>query len=265
MKDAIKNTETLFKYFNGGVYTSFIIFIAATIYILIIEKNKKIKDFFVWYTVVILLVVWNPVAIYILNKFINFAALYRIYFMLPLYVTISYAFTKLISRRKNVIIKNSLIVVLIGYICFFHSESVFKNVTYKYNNFYKLPDESVKVADIIYNDDTYKEKKAIVPYGMSSQIQQIHASINLLYTRIVTNPKDENGKPMPTDSDDPAGYEPIEKINEGDTKYLDNLCKENMINYVVLSKNLVLQEPMEKYNFEELEKTDENIIYIRKK
>jgi hypothetical protein len=137
--------------------------------------------------------------------------------------------------------------------------------TKKYNNFYKLPDETVLVANIIYNDDTYEEKMAIVPYGMSSQIQQIYPSIDLLYTRIITRPKDENGNPLPTDADDPSGYEPIQKINEGDTAYIANLCDEKNINYVVFSKTLELQEPIEKYNFKVLEETDENIVYVKNK
>jgi hypothetical protein len=102
-----------------------------------------------------------------------------------------------------------------------------------------------------------------VPYGMSSQIQQIYPSINLLYTRIVSNTVDENGNPSPTDSDDPTGYEPIQKINEGDTAYIANLCKEQNINYVALEKNLELQEPMENYGFEVLNKTDEHIVYVK--
>jgi hypothetical protein len=248
------------------MYVSFIIFIIATLYIWVVEKNKKIRDIFTWYTVIILLIIWNPLGIYILGKFINFSSLYRVYFMLPLYPTIAFAFTKFIERRKNKIVKYVLLVCILIFICFFNETNVFLSSTYetnKYNNFYKLPDETVDVAKIIYNDDTYKEKKAIVPYGMSSQIQQIYPSIELLYTRIVTNPKDENGNPLPTDSEDPSGYEPIQKINEGDTAYIANLCNEKNINYVVLSKSIELQEPMENYDFVVLKETKENIVYIK--
>lgn len=61
------------------------------------------------------------------------------------------------------------------------------------------------------------------------------------------------------------GYEPIYKIKEGDTAYIDRLCMENEINYVVLAKDLKLQQPMEDYNFRVLAKTEEHVVYIRKK
>jgi len=268
MEETFKNIKTLFEYFNGGDYFAFGVFIVATVYIWITEKDKKIRDFFTWYTVIILLIIWNPFLVNILNEFINFSSLYRLYYMLPLYVTIAFAFTKFISNRSNVFYKSAAIIAVLVFILFFGETYVFMNPykeTYFFNNLYKLPDETVKVADMIYNDDTYENKKAIVPYGMSSQIQQVHVSIDLLYTRLVSNPKDEDGNPMPTDSDDPAGYEPIQKIAEGDTAYIDQICKDNQINYVVLSKDLELQEPMENYNFRVLGKTDDNIVYVRKK
>jgi hypothetical protein len=266
MKELFTNIKTLFEYFNGGVYVSFIVFIISVIYIWIVEKNKKVRDIFTWYTVIILLVIWNPLAIYILKKFINFSSMYRVYYMLPLYPTIAFAFTKFIERRKSKKIKIISLVCILVFVCFLNEQNIFLSSvyqTYNYNNLYKLPDETIAVANIIYNDDTYSQKKAIVPYGMSSQIQQIYPSINLLYTRIVSNTVDENGNPSPTDSDDPTGYEPIQKINEGDTAYIANLCKEQNINYVALEKNLELQEPMENYGFEVLNKTDEHIVYVK--
>lgn len=268
MEETVKNIKTLFEYFNGGQYLSFIVFIIATIYIWLTEKDKRIRDFFTWYTIIVLLIIWNPLALNIFNKFINFASMYRLYYMLPLYVTIAFAFTRFISNRKDIVLKCVYAFLIVVFICFFSETNVFMSPykkTYEYHNFYKLPDESVKVADIIYNDTTYKEKKAIVPYGMSSHIQQVHVSIDLLYTRIISSLTDEDGNPLPTDSDDPSGYGPIQKIKQGDTAYIDELCRNSRINYVVLEKDLKLQEPMENYDFKVLAKTDEHIVYIRKK
>ena len=263
--EIFKDVKIIFEYFNGGVYSSFLLFIIATVYIWFTEKNKVIKSFFSWYNIIIFFIIWNPFAIKLFNKFINYASLYRVYYMLPLYITIAYAFTKCIDKRKNTVLKVIIFCSIIVFIWRYYEDNIFLSHLYEYNNFYKLPDETIKVADIIYYDKTYEEKKAIVPYGMSSQIQQVHYSIKLLYTRFISNPVDENGNPSPYDVDDPSGYEPIRKINEGDTKYIDNLCEKNNINYVVLSRTVNLQEPMENYNFKILDVTEENIVYIREK
>ena len=82
MEETVKNIKVLFEYFNGGQYLSFMVFIIATIYIWLTEKDKKIRDFFTWYTIIVLLIIWNPLAVSIFNKFINFSSLYRLYYML---------------------------------------------------------------------------------------------------------------------------------------------------------------------------------------
>lgn len=242
--------QTLFYYFNDGVMFSFIVFLLSVQYIWFTEENKKIKDLFFWYIIIIFLIIWNPICIYILGKFINFSSLYRVYYMLPMYPVIAYVFTKIVEKGKNIIQKILVMFVFIAFICV-SGRNVFDAFpVYKVGNLYQLPDDTVFVAEIIYNDNTYKNKKAIVPYGMSSQIQQIYPSIELLYTRRVSNLLDVNGNPSPNDTDAPIGYEPIEKINEGDTIYIVELCEREKINYVVFSKSITLQDSMENHGFE---------------
>ena len=115
-----------------------------------------------------------------------------------------------------------------------------------------MPDETVFAAEAIYKDDKYKDKKAIVPYGMSSQIQQIYSSIDLVYTRIVSNQLDENGKPSPSDTDNPGDNELIRKFNEGDTEYIVDFCNRENVNYIVFYDSTQLQRPLEELGFESI-------------
>lgn len=247
------NIKVLFEYFFKNVMFSLILFCICVIYIFITEKNKKVKDLFVWYILGVILIVWNPLVTYFLGKFINFSSMYRLYYTIPMYPIIAYSFTKLVSNFKKTWLK------LIGMIAVCSIVIIFGRNVYddwalqKYGNLYKLPDETVFVAEVIYRDDKYKDKKAIVPYGMSSQIQQIYSSIDLVYTRIISNQTKENGRPSPSDTDDPGDNEVIKKFNEGDMEYIVELCNRENVNYIVVSDITQLKRPLEELGFEKLE------------
>lgn len=264
MKELIRQIKTVYKYFNNENYVFFAIFLISVLYIFLTEKDKKKKDFFVWYTAVIFLVIWNPICIWILNKFINFSSMYRIYYMLPILITIAYAGVKVIedsSKYKKMIatLLISGIIVLVGKNIFSEGKLM------KFSNHYKLPDEDVEVAYIISSDEETDYKKAIVPYGMSSRIRQVKPDIKLVYTRIVSSPKDADGNVMPTDSEDPTGYEPVEKFNVGDVEFIANLCEETNTNYVVFPKATELSDDMENHGFELYSETLNYDIYRAKK
>ena len=261
---SINKIEILFKHFFNNTMISLILFVLSVIYVFCTEKNKKIRDLFFWYILVILIIIWNPLVIHILGKFINFSSLYRVYYMVPMYPVIAYCFTKIILKF-NKKWKKIFGVLLICVIVVLFGKNVFNDwELLEYNNFYKLPDETLFSAEIIYNDKKYQDKKAIVPYGMSSQIQQIYPSIELLYTRIITNNKDENGIPSPADTDNPENNKMIKRINNGDTKYIAELCEKENINYVVFYDITLLQQPLEELGFDKIGSDFGVTVYRRK-
>ena len=261
MSKLIDEIKTLFEYFNNGDYIFFLFFLLSIITIFYFEKDIKIRDFFTWYSIIILGVIWNPICIWVLNKFINMGAMYRIYYMLPLVISIAYALTKIIEKNKNIFQKLLMVFVFTVLIVIF-GECIFNQYsTIKVNNLYKLPDETVQVAKIISEDNETTYKKAIVPYEMSSHIRQLYANVELYYTRIISNPKDENGNPRPYDTDEPLNYKPVQKLNAGDVPYITDLAKKNNINYVVFSRATVLSDKMENYGFELYKQTVTYDIY----
>lgn len=242
--------ELLFDYFFNKTVLSLVILAVCIMYIYYTEKNKKIRDFFVIYTLIILFIICNPLFIHIIESFINFGSLYRLYYMIPMYIIIAYVFTKIIRKKSHKLIYILLLPLILG----LFGKSVYNEIgLMKYNNFYKLPDETVFVAETIYNDELYAEyKKAIVPYGMSSQIQQIYPNIKLAYTRFVSN-VESNGLPSPSDTDDPSGYEIIQKMNEGDTRYICEYCENELINYIAIYDNINIKQPFENFGFEKID------------
>lgn len=258
---SLDEVKIVFEYFFGGKYLFFIIFILSVLYMAITGKNKKIKMFFTMYIVFILFIVWNPVCISLLQKMINFSSLYRIYYMIPMQFTIAIAFAKMISKIKDKKFKLECVLACCVLIIISGNLVYDETNTIEVNNWYKLPDESVQVAEIIHNDNTFEEKRAVVPYGMSSHIRQIYSDIALTYTRIVYNPKDEEGFSLPTDSDDASKYPPVVAINTGDIAYLKDYSKKNRLNYIVMNKNTTLSMPIETIGFEKYQETKEHIVY----
>ena len=181
--------------------------------------------------------------------------------MLPTCISIAYAITKLIENCKTTKTKLAALACTSILIVFFGKCIFNKFTTEKFSNFYKLPDETVAVAYLIAGDTETEEKKALVPYGMSSQIRQVCPEIKLYYSRIVSNPKDENGNSLPHDTDDPSNYEPVQRLNSGDVQYITNLCKKSNTNYIVFDKNIPLKDRPENFGFEVYAETEKHLIY----
>ncbi len=255
--------KALFYHFFDNVLLSLILFSLCVLYIFLTEKNKKIRDLFGWYVISIIIIVWNPLVIHILENFINFSSMYRLYYMIPMYPVIAYCFTKVIQGLSKKSKKILCTVIIFSVVLIFGKSIYSEGGLREVNNFYKLPDESVFVAEAIYKDEKYKEKRAIVPYGMSSHIQQIHSTIQLAYTRIVKSYSLENGLPSTADTDDPAGNELVEKFSEGDTKYIVDYCNSQRINYIVYDDNSYLEEPFENYGFEKIDSAYNFSVYRR--
>ena len=234
MSELIDEIKMVYSYFNDEDYVFFSIFLLSIIYIFITEKNKKVKDFFVFYSIFILAVIWNPICIYVLNKFINIGSMYRIYYMLPTCISIAYAITKLIENCKTTKIKLIAFASTSIFIVFFGNCIFNKLTTEKFSNLYKLPDETVAVAYLIAGDTETTEKKAIVPYGMSSQIRQICPEVKVYYSK---------------------------RLNSGDVEYITNLCKKSNTNYIVFDKNIPLQDNPEDFGFELYAETEKHLIY----
>lgn len=260
-----EKVKTLFEYFNANDYMFFIIFVISIIYILFTEKEKKVKILLTAYSVIIMCIIFNPLAIKIFEKMINFSSIYRIYYMLPLGITISYAATKLILEQKNKYIKAGLFIFVIGFIML-TGDSVYKFTTVKVGTLYKLPDEVVQVATILAEDEKTEFKRAIVPYGMSSQIGQITAKVQLLYTRVVANEKDEEGNKSPVDTDDIKYCESALKLSQGDVEYIGNLANKSKYNYVVYPKHTPTKDngSFENYGFELIYETENYWIFRSK-
>lgn len=240
--EIIKNT---FLEFQGtGMYIA--LFLVSLLYIYLKEKNKKVKNFLVFYPLVVLLVTLNPIFNKLVGPIFKESTYWRVYWLIPLGVEIAYAAVLLINeqdeRIKKIVATISVIaIIMVSGKYIYNSENFIKT-----GNWYKLPDESVRIAQLI-GKDTEAHKKAIVPETIIAHIRQIDSSIELAYKR------------------DPEGrYEnnlAFHSLNSGDVETLTKIAKNTGCNYIVFKKATVLTAKMEDFGFEKFDETENHAIY----
>ena len=218
-----------FKQFKGtGMYLA--LFFFSIIYIFLKEEDKKKKIFF------------NK----IVGKIFTGSVYWRVFWMLPLGSTIAYASVKIIDEGKE---KFEKIVACIGIIV-----TIIVSGTFIYNklnyqpigNLYKVPDESVRVAQLI-GADTLTNKKAMVLPELVPYIRQVDATIGLAYKRDTKMDYSKNKF--------------VQAMYSGNVENITKLAKENNCNYIVMDKGTVLSLDFFYFNFNPMAETEHYVSY----
>lgn len=244
LKESFEIIMENYSSFQGtGMYLA--LFFIAMLYIFMKEENKNIKRLLVYFPILILLVTLNPIFNKIVGKIFTRTVYWRVFWMIPLDLTIIYALIKFVKTRdekkEKIIVAISLMLILIMSGSFVYNKENFLKV----GNLYKLPDEHVRIAQLIGADNT-EYKKAIVPEDMVGKIRQIDSSILLSYRR---NPEGYTDEPI------------VQHLYAGEVALVvDDAIKQNC-NYVVYRKATVLKEPMENYGFVKFGETENYAIY----
>lgn len=181
MINAINKIFEIYENYSG---TSMMLvwFVLAVIYLWIAEKDKNIKMMFCYVLSVIGILFFCPIFAYIaMRYFLDSQTYYRVLWMLPMGIVVSYASVKLAtsvpSVRNRKIFAAAIILCIAVTGQFIYSN---KSVTMG-ENAYKLPSDVIKVADIMRVEG--RSVKAAVPSEMLQFIRQYDASINLAYGR----------------------------------------------------------------------------------
>lgn len=247
LTDYINEIKSSYDQFvMGGMY--FALFLVAMLYIFLKEKDKKIKMFFICFPIIAFLVIVNPIFYKFLSPAFSVNTYNRMFWILPIGIEIAYASILLISEEEK---KSKKIITFIGIIIiialsgnfYFHvDDGSFR----EFGNLYKLPDESVLVAQLIGIDEE-ENKKALVPADLVPYIRQIDASIELLYGR----------EPDTAYWNNPYATE----LDNGNVEYIVKILEKNNCQYVVYRRATVMREPIENYGYEMINETTNYVIY----
>ena len=202
-----------------GSFGFALLFAVGIIVIFILEKEKIKRYAFLWYSLVVLVFIYNPITLFLSRKFLEpttFDQYYlRFFSLVPVMVVIAYMFTLLATKLTGVkklagVIAACLIIAILGN-CIY-TEDWFT----KAENRNKVPQDVVTICDIFadYEGDVIR---IMAPQDIAVYLRQMDSRFSMPYSRSLPDEAYEltNEKP-----------EPLEVA-----KY----AKENNVSFVVVS------------------------------
>ena len=158
------------------------LYAAALVYICL-RGSRREKEIFIPSSVFLILTVYNPVAPVILDKFFDVNnEYYRFFWLLPVIFLVPYLFAKLIlSAAKGT--DRVTISLLILCICLVSGKYVYSDGLKLATNIYKMPDELIKISEVIHDDSDAEYPKAFLEYEYNMQMRQYDPKILLTIDR----------------------------------------------------------------------------------
>lgn len=244
-KENIESIVRAFSEYKGlGGYLA--IFFIAILYMFLKrkERNKNEIVFFLIYPIILLFVLINP----IFNKLVHpiFDTIYfRLLWMLPLGVELAYFAVSFINDQNDniqkLVVGITSVIVVISSGTFIYNAKNFQKV----GNLYKLPDEGVRVTQLIGADDE-NYKKVIAPPSIIAIIPQIDSSVHLSNKR-----EAESYNKIPE----------IMAMSYGDLGELMKAATDKKCNYIILEKTMWWNADIRDFGFEVFAETDNYVIY----
>lgn len=182
--DTIRVLWTQITAYNGQTF--FVgLFLAALSFLWVTEKEKASRTVFVYLTTMLMVLFICPVfawfAFHFFMKGDDVLIYYRVFWYLPVGITISLASIRLISRMKTAARKAAVAVVIMAVICL-NGKLVYTNTYYtKATNLYHIPQNAIDVAEIVRMDKYWP--KAVFPSELLMFIRQYTAEIYMPYGR----------------------------------------------------------------------------------
>lgn len=168
----------IFKLYTG-LKLLFVLTAAAWIYLLVTEKDKRIRLLFVYAPILIVLLFLFPLS----RKLFVAAGLdgetyYRIIWTVPMGLITAYGACRLFAGHKRIgLILTSALIVLCGSL-------VYRNAyVSKAENLYHMPDEVIKICNLIAPEGEEERVTALMPPELIHFVRQYDARINMPYGR----------------------------------------------------------------------------------
>lgn len=163
------------------------LFFAAVLYLIAAKKEEeeKTKKLLVGYTVLFAFVYLCPVTAYIIMQYcIGGSVYWRMLWLLPLNITISYVFVKWLFQTKGKM-QFALFAVVAVVIIILSGSPVYTKTNFtSAENAYKIPQSAIEVCEIIEKDYDGKDNpKATVSNELLCYIRQYDAGIRMPYGR----------------------------------------------------------------------------------
>lgn len=172
-----------FKEYWGSCAFGFI-FLIGMLFAVIIKKDK-ISRMFLWYTIFLVLTVYNPVLVKIIIPILNFDnEYYRFFWILPVIPVLAYYITALIWKINGTLKKGICLAAILLVLAFLGTpiQGVVTNFS-MIENIYKVPNDLRAVCDVIHADSEKENPNVIFSNELNTVARQYDASLNLVLHR----------------------------------------------------------------------------------
>lgn len=186
-------------YWNNFGYAT--LFVLALVGILIFEKEKIKRYAYLWYSLVTILVIYNPISLMIFRRFlepVTFDQYYlRFYGLVPVMIVIAYGATLVVKKLSGVkkLVAVAAICAVIGVL----GNCIYTEDWYtKAENRNKVPQDVVTICDLFadYEGDTIR---IMAPQEIAVYLRQMDSRFSMPYSRALPDEAYEltNEKPDP--------------------------------------------------------------------
>lgn len=181
------NLITIWNNYIGSGYYHFLY--ACSIIIILIKGNKRAKKYFIIIPIIYLLTIYNPILTNIIAKYFTSASVFwRLFWLLPIELSIAYSFVLLINFKESKYYKTIIsvfeIIILIVLGRFVYSK---ENGFEFPENFSKIPKQIVMQTQFILDKEINNDRliTALVPPEPmhSVTIRQLTSQINIFWSR----------------------------------------------------------------------------------
>lgn len=213
----------IFKLYTG---LKFLLLLSAFawIFLLVTEKDKRIRTVLVYAPIIVVALFLFPVS----RKAFVAAGLdgetyYRILWTIPMGIIFVYAVCRLFAghRRIGLILSSGLIIVCGSY--------VYKsNYISKAENLYHIPDTVIEICDLIRPENPKEKVSAVMPTDLIHFVRQYDAAINMPYGREMLVNQWDYYNPV---------YEEMEKPETVNVETLLEATREEHCQYIVMAKD----------------------------
>lgn len=250
MAEILSLVKSVYQSFSGtGMYFS--LFYIALLYICLKKEEKETKYIFVYPSLFLLFIIFNPVTAQIIGgHLVGWDVYWRVFWTLPLIAVIAYGGTQVVriqeGKRKQILtqIAIALIIILCG-------KFALNTELFSYpENLYKIPNEVIEVADIILEDG--EEPRVAAPLSVSGYLREYTGEIIQAYGRNAARNAASKGTL--------AIYEQLSS-EAPDLEFLVKKVRKGKYKYLVVSSRWQYDKEFAEYQYEKLGCTNSYVIY----
>lgn len=196
-----------------------LLFTIALIALLVLEKEKIKRYIIVWYTLFVLVFIYNPITLMVCKKLLEpttFDQYYlRFFSLIPVMAVIAYMFT-IVLKRFTGVKKLAGVVVVCALIALLGNCIYTEDWFTKAENRNKVPQDVVTLCDLFADDDS-DVIRIMAPQDIAVYLRQMESKFSMPYSRSLPD-------------------EAYELTNENpDPSEIVRYAKENNVSYVVVS------------------------------